>query len=276
MNAPITRKVTVRPSVPHDREPDTRTGSRPRRAPRHRPTSGLLALISAAAVLGGLTACTSAPEALTTPCGVVIDGSGSGDATKNGFNAEAKLKAELLPFLEDQECGTVDFAPITYTSQISSCKVDRVDLDPPHKETTDQDSQRERARVRAAGEALEELKCARRERPGSDVWGALDRIASVMPSDGPDAKLLVVSDFEQADPEFSLGKADLTTPESRDKVIDSLVKERGVPAVKGMTVYTVGFGMKFGDRPSEYEDFEAFWNEVLEGRAKADVDNSYE
>ncbi|GAA3958959.1 hypothetical protein GCM10022384_09780 [Streptomyces marokkonensis] len=245
---------------------------RPRPPRRGRP----LALIPAAALVAALASCTSQSEALTTPCGVVVDGSGSAAATKNGFDAEAKLKDELLPFLEEQKCGTVDFAPITYTSQISSCKVDRVDLDPPHDETTDQESQRSKARAGAAGQALKELECAMKERPGSDVWGALDRIASVMPSDGPKAKLLVVSDFEQSDPEFSIGDADLTTEAGRDKAISSLVKERGLPAINGMDVYPVGFGMKYGDRASEFEGFETFWMEVLEERAKADVHNEYQ
>ncbi|MCW5254304.1 hypothetical protein [Streptomyces sp. SHP 1-2] len=244
--------------------------------PRGPRAGRLLALISTAAVLAGLAACSEQPKAFDTPCGVVIDGSGSGDATKDGFNAEAKLKSELLPFLKEQECSTVDFAPITYTSQISSCKVGRIDLDPAHDATTDQEAQRRKARLRASEEAMKELRCARKERPGSDVWGALDRIGSAMPSGGPAAKLLVISDFDQSDPEFRLGRTDLTGEATRKKAIDSLVEGRGLPAIKGMTVYTVGFGMKYGDRPSAYRDFKAFWTDALEGRAKADVDNRYE
>ncbi|WP_234328197.1 hypothetical protein [Streptomyces sp. NRRL S-37] len=231
-------------------------------------------LVPAAGLLAALVSCTSQPDPLTTPCGVVVDGSGSGAATAKGFDAEAKLKNSLMPFLEEQQCGTVEFAPITRSSKSSSCQVAEVDLDPPGSETTDQESARAASRVVAGKKALEELECARTQN-GSDVWGALDRISEMMPGDGPDAKLLVVSDFDQADKEFRISRSDLSTARKRETVIDTLVEQRGLPGLKGMHVYPVGLGMQYNGRPSESEDFEAFWAQMLEGRAQAHVHYDY-
>ncbi|MFD6421106.1 hypothetical protein [Streptomyces sp. NPDC060198] len=230
--------------------------------------------LTALGLLTTLVSCTSPPAPLTTACGVVVDGSGSGASSNEGFDAEGKLKATLLTFLDDEGCGTVDFAPITRASQSSSCRVEGVDLDPPHKETTDQESQRRKARNVAAGRSLEELKCARSQN-GSDVWGALDRIATTLPPDSSGAKLLVVSDFAQADPDFVLSMPKIASEEQRTEAVDSLVAERGVPGIKGMNVYPVGFGMQFKAKPGQFEDFEAFWLEILEGRAKAHVHTDY-
>ncbi|MBA2807786.1 hypothetical protein E0500_010280 [Streptomyces sp. KM273126] len=263
MSSSTTRKVTVQSSAPL--------------CPRGSRAGRLLGLLSPAVLLTGLVSCSQPAKALTTPCGVVVDGSGSGNPTKDGFDAKAKLQDALIPFLKDQECGSVDFAPITSTSQSSSCKVEQVDLDPPHGATTDQDKQREQARLLAAKQALKELDCARDDRPGSDVWGGLDRIASKMPTDGPGARLLVVSDFEQADPDFSLGRGgNIATEAKRAQTIDSLVNERGLPGIKGMEVFPVGYGMKYANKPSQQKQFEAFWTEVLEGRAKAHVNTKYQ
>ncbi|MFI1728814.1 hypothetical protein ACH40E_06145 [Streptomyces acidicola] len=247
----------------HRSVPDGRRASGLRRAAALAPAMGLLA---------ALVSCTSQPDPLTTPCGVVVDGSGSG--SEKGFDAEAKLKGSLMPFLEEQKCGTVEFAPITRSSKASPCQVAEVDLDPPGSETSNQDSARAKARGVAGKKALEELECARTQ-DGSDVWGALDRISEAMPGDGPDAKLLVVSDFAQTDKEFRLSRADLSTAQKRDETVDTLVKQRGMPGLKGMHVYPVGLGMQYDGRPSESEDFEAFWAEMLEGRAKARVHYDY-
>ncbi|WP_225827540.1 hypothetical protein [Streptomyces naphthomycinicus] len=224
--------------------------------------------------LSALVSCTKQEAALTTPCGVVVDGSGSAAAVKEGFDSEAKLKDSLVEFLTDQKCGTVDYAPITRSSRSSSCRQRQVDLDPPHDANTDQKVQRADAQHDAAVAALAELKCARTQN-GSDVWGALARIGEAVPDDGDTPKLLVVSDFAQADPEFLLSHQDLTTEGRRSKVIDSLVKKRGLPGIEGMDVFPVGLGMQYGRKPSEADDFESFWVQALEGRAKAHVDNEY-
>ncbi|TXS81244.1 hypothetical protein EAO76_00260, partial [Streptomyces sp. sk2.1] len=41
-----------------------------------------------------------------TPCGTHRGGG-------RGFDAEAKLKSTLVPFLTDRSCGTLAFAPVT-------------------------------------------------------------------------------------------------------------------------------------------------------------------
>ncbi|WEO94402.1 hypothetical protein A6P39_010510 [Streptomyces sp. FXJ1.172] len=224
--------------------------------------------------LSALVSCTKQEAALTTPCGVVVDGSGSAAATRQGFNSEAKLKDSLVEFLTDQKCKTVDFAPITRSSRSSSCRQEQVDLDPPHDANTDQKVQRANALRSAAVAALAELKCARTQN-GSDVWGGLARIAETVPHTGKAPRLLVVSDFDQADPEFALSRQDITTEAARAKVIDSLVQKRGLPGIKGMDVFPVGLGMQYGADPSEAANFESFWVQALEGRAGAHVDNHY-
>ncbi|AKN73883.1 hypothetical protein QR97_32900 [Streptomyces sp. PBH53] len=234
----------------------------------------LAVVVPLVCALAALVSCTKQEEALTTPCGVVVDGSGSAAAVKQGFDSEEKLKHSLVEFLTDQKCGTVDFAPITRSSRSSSCRQDQVDLDPPHDANTDQKVQRADARRAAALAALAELKCARTQN-GSDVWGALARIGETVPDDGGTPKLLVVSDFDQSDPEFVLSRQDLSTEAERAKVIDSLVRKRGLPGIKGMEVFPVGLGMQYSAKPSEADDFQAFWVEVLEGRAEAHVDNQY-
>ncbi|MFI6348424.1 hypothetical protein [Streptomyces sp. NPDC050560] len=220
-----------------------------------------------------VVSCSKQEDSLDTPCGVVVDGSGSAAAVKEGFDSEAKLKDTLVDFLTGQKCGTLDFAPVTRSSRSSSCRQDRVDLDPPHEATTDQKALRARARQTAAVAALAELKCARTQN-GSDVWGALARIGETVPSD-PTPKLLVVSDFDQADPEFALSHHDLSTKAARTDVVDTLVRARGLPGIKGMDVLPVGLGMQYKAKPSEADDFDSFWTEALEGRAEAHVDNAY-
>ncbi|MFI2203159.1 hypothetical protein ACH47Z_20705 [Streptomyces sp. NPDC020192] len=247
-----------------------RTGHRsPARAARR-----IAVVVPLVCALASLVSCTKQEEALTTPCGVVVDGSGSAAADKKGFDSEAKLKDTLVEFLTDQKCGTVDYAPITWSSRSSSCRQDQVDLDPPHDANTDQKVQRANALKQAAVAALAELKCARTEN-GSDVWGALARIGEAVPDKGGTPKLLVVSDFDQADREFALSRVDITTQAKRAEVIDSLVKSRGLPGIKGMDVFPVGLGMQYWANPSEAGNFESFWTEALEGRAKAHVDNQY-
>lgn len=244
----------------------------PRRSPL-RAARRIALVVPLVCVLSSLVSCTKQEEPLTTPCGVVVDGSGSAAANKAGFDSEAKLKDSLVEFLTDQKCKTVDFAPITRSSRSSSCRQEQVDLDPPHDANTDQKVQRANALNGAAVAALAELKCARTQN-GSDVWGGLARIAEAVPHHGT-PKLLVVSDFDQADPEFALSRQDITTRAKRAEVVDTLVKQRGLPGIEGMDVFPVGLGMQYGANPSEAANFESFWVEALEGRAKAHVDNHY-
>ncbi|MFF9573337.1 hypothetical protein [Streptomyces sp. NPDC014685] len=265
-------------NVPHPPgRPPVAAISPPRRSGRFRRTARALALAASLAVsFAAVTGCTASAEADAprTPCGLVIDGSGSGAAGGRGFDAEAKLKSTLVPFLTDRDCGTLAFAPVTRSSQTSSCRVGDVDLDPPADETTDRDRLRRSARILAVRGALTMLECARTQ-GGSDVLGALARIGEAMPSGEETPSLLVVSDFEQADKEFTLRVSEIGTEESRERAVDTLLGARGVPGIAGMDVYPVGYGMRHDARPSEYRPFDAFWSEILSRRAKAHVHDDY-
>lgn len=234
----------------------------------------LAAALPLAALLATVGCATEKPEALKTPCAVVLDGSGSGSAAE-GFDAKAKLDATIVPFMKKQGCRTMAYAPITRSSKASRCQVNDVDLDPPAQSTDDVAAIRQEAMVKAVLGARAMLKCAKETDSGSDILGGLARAASAIPSGGSPAALLVVSDFEQADPEFWLSPASIATPEARQGTVEKLVGPRGVPDLSGMDVYPVGYGMSRRANPSEYEPFDAFWTEIMERRGKARVHDDY-
>ncbi|MFF0427881.1 hypothetical protein ACFYUJ_26120 [Streptomyces sp. NPDC004520] len=243
--------------------------------PRARRLARLLAALPLAAVLLGAAGCSSAkPATLDAACAVVLDGSGSGSA-KKGFDAKAKLDATIVPFMKDQHCGTLAYAPITASSKASPCHVNDVDLDPPTQSTDDVEAIRQQSRVQAVREAYKMLTCAQKTNGGSDILGGIARAAEALPSGSGRRALLVVSDFEQFDPEFSLTAKSIATPDARTKSIDKLMESRGVPPLSGMDVYPVGYGMNRQAKPSEFEPFDAFWTEILTGRGKARVHDDY-
>ncbi|MFE0043007.1 hypothetical protein [Streptomyces albireticuli] len=254
--------MTSHPTPPRAHSPRVRRPARP------------VAALTLAALLTAVGCSTEKPEALKTPCAAVLDGSGSGSA-KDGFDAKAKLDATIVPFMKKQGCATMAFAPITRASKASRCRVGDVDLDPPAKSTDDVAAIRQEAMVRAVAGARTMLKCAQETESGSDILGGLARAAEAMPSGGGRAALLVVSDFEQADPEFSLTPDSISTPAARKSAVEELIGPRGVPKLSGMDVYPVGYGMSREAKPSEYEPFDAFWTEIMEGRAKARVHDDY-
>ncbi|MDT0318975.1 hypothetical protein [Streptomyces millisiae] len=253
------------------------TGSRRRALGAALPAATL-----AAALVVGTTGCGAIGEALGTSvdrysaaCAVVVDGSGSGDPAPEGFDAEVKLHTTLPDFLADLECGTLAFAPITSASQFSSCQAEEVELDPEGDPTLDREEVRAAQRAVAEGVATELLDCARTTQPGSDVLGALNRVSGSAPGDGEAFHILVVSDFIQSDVGSGLDEQDLTTPESRAAVIDGLAEQGRLPRLADAVVYPAGYGMRFSRQPADYADFDAFWTELLEGRADADVDDTY-
>ncbi|MER7764027.1 hypothetical protein [Streptomyces sp. NPDC097619] len=242
-----------------------------RAARRFRP----LTLLPAALLLPLLTTgCSEPPEALETPCSVVVDGSGSGSPDK-GFDAKAKLDATIVLFLKDRDCGKVSFAPITRSSLASPCRVDDVDLDPPTRSTDDVPAIRERALGKAVRAGRSLLECAQRTQPGSDVLGGITRAAQGLPAGSGRPALLVVSDFEQADPEFSLTPKSIADPAERGRAVEKLLGSRGTPPLEGTDVYPVGYGMSRWAKPSAYEPFDAFWTEILERRSKARVHDDF-
>ncbi|KAK1180388.1 hypothetical protein B7755_020910 [Streptomyces sp. NBS 14/10] len=248
-----------------------------RRAPRRALTAALVLTIAATAA----TACdavSNEPKRYSQACGVVVDGSGSAAANKTGFDAEAKLKATLNTFLSDNKCRKTSFAPITKVSQASKCQVSPLDLDPDTSKTADRDRTRKAMRAVALSSALKLLRCAQDEEPGSDVLGGLSRIALTKTSGGGDDDsfdVLVVSDFDQGDPDFRLGRQDLSTAASRAKTIDAFLKSHHEPELSGADIYPVGYGMKYHTDTSRYDQFNSFWTELLEGRVKAHVHTTY-
>lgn len=210
----------------------------------------------------------SEPARYTAACGVVLDGSGSGTV----FDAEAKLKSSLDRFLRDRQCKTLAFAPITVNSGASRCTVGTLDLDPDADATVDRDALHQEERAQALKDAETMLHCASVTNPGSDVYGALVRIASAEPAP---KYILVDSDFVQADQRMWLGGENLSSAASRSAVIDRLTAS-GLPALSGDTVYPTGFGMSLNDNPDQYQDFKLFWTDLLQGKAKAHVDFEYQ
>ncbi|MDX3228442.1 hypothetical protein [Streptomyces sp. ME19-01-6] len=247
---------------------------RPRPAPRRALTTALVLALAATAA----TACDAVsgePKRYSQACGVVVDGSGSAAADKTGFDAEAKLKATLNTFLSDNKCRKTSFAPITKVSQASKCQVSPLDLDPDTSKTADRDRTRKAMRAVALSNALKLLRCAQDEEPGSDVLGGLSRIALTKPSDDDSFDVLVVSDFDQGDPDFRLGRQDLSTAASREKTIDAFLKSHHKPELSGADIYPVGYGMKYHTDTSRYDQFNSFWTELLEGRVEAHVHTTY-
>ncbi|MGW6456741.1 hypothetical protein ACWF94_12595 [Streptomyces sp. NPDC055078] len=236
---------------------------------------GLTAAALALAVAATATACSEEPKRYDRACGIVVDGSGSAGSAPGGFDAKAKLKAKLDPFLKDSECRTAYFAPITRVSQASPCQVSPLDLDPDLSDTADRDRTRTSLRAVALSSALKMLTCAQKQEPGSDVIGGLSRIALSKKSPKEAFDVFVVSDFEQNDPDFKMGKQDLTTVASRKTIIDGLLSSHGTPALADARVYPVGYGMRFRTNTARYQQFNAFWTEILEGRVKASVHTTY-
>ncbi|MGW7311463.1 hypothetical protein ACWGI1_38690 [Streptomyces sp. NPDC054835] len=246
---------------------------RPPRA--RRPVRPLAAVLPLAALLIAATGCSSQKaDTLDAACAVVLDGSGSGSAA-HGFDAKAKLDATIVPFMKEQRCRSMAYAPITSSSKASPCHADDVDLDPATESTDDVEAVRHEARVQAVLAAHRMLACASRTDGGSDVLGGIARAAETLDSGGGRKVLLVVSDFEQYDPEFGLTAKSIATPEARGKSVDKLMRSRGVPPITGMDVFPVGYGMNRKAKPSEFEPFDAFWTEILTKRGKARVHDDY-
>ncbi|MFJ6982422.1 MULTISPECIES: hypothetical protein [unclassified Streptomyces] len=261
-----TPTTTTTPITPTVTTPTTR---------RARTASCLLtALLTATPLL--LTACVPEQERLSADCAIVVDGSGSGADTAKGFGAEEKLKSTVPKFLAGEKCRYVSYAPITAASVASSCQVARMDIDPDADKRSDRESLWKQTRVLAEAAARKMLTCARQRQPGSDVLGGLERAAKA-PRDGKGTyHVLVVSDFDQSDPDFRLSKFELETAAQRDTAVDALVAGRGLPELKDTTVHRVGFAMRGGRAsPERVEQMGQFWQQLLEKEVKVGVDDEY-
>ena len=261
-----------------------------RSAPRRRRPPAPARIALAAALVLGVAGCTppwddsDGKASGKVPCGLVVDGSGSGLSDKKGVDVKKKLQDTLVPFLEQQDCASLAYAPVTVSSQTSSCRESTVDLDPkPQSDTDDRDVLRQRARITAINTAVRMLECARTQN-GSDVLGSLTRIAQAVSSGQDGAKggskggasILAVTDFDQADKEFHLSRQPLDTAAQRTQAVEKLLKGRQLPALQGMDLYTVGYGKNPNRKPSAYQGFDLFWTDILTTRAKAHVHHDYE
>lgn len=248
---------------------------RPHR-PRRRSGGRLAAALGATALL--LAACDvpGGSERPPADCAVVVDGSGSGADSDDGFRAKEKLTAALPRFLADKKCKYLSYAPITSASVASSCQVPRIDIDPDADTRAEREGLWTQTRFLAGAGAEKMLDCARKRRPGSDVLGGLDRVAKVPRDGGGTFHVLVISDFDQADPDFKLSKYELDTAARRNEAVDALVTGRGLPELPDTTVYRVGFAMRGGrTTPERVDQMAQFWRQVLEKEVKVDVDDGY-
>ena len=241
-----------------------------------RRTARPAAVLGAAALLLAGCGIADGPERLSADCAVVVDGSGSGADSTEGFRAKEKLKTTLPRFLADKKCKYLSYAPITSASEASSCQVPRIDIDPDSDKRSEREPLWKQYRVLAEAGAEKMLQCARERQPGSDVLGGLTRAAKVPRHGDGTFQVLVISDFEQADPDFKLSKYELETPAQRDTAVKALATGRSMPDLPDTTVYRVGFAMRGGKTtPERIDQMGEFWQQLLEKEVKVDVDDGY-
>lgn len=227
----------------------------------------LAAFLVAALILAvGVTAC-SQPRQLTGSCGVVVDGSQSGNPT-SGFDAQAQLKAHLQDFLASQGCRYVVFAPINGASEASVCSEPMIDMDPAISGNVDMQSVIEAGRAAAQSSAQKELLCAssdpRSIAGASDIFGGLARIDTELRQVQGPYSVLVVSDFINWDSNLRLPNSELATTVGRTSMLRQLAREGLIPDLGGMNVEAAGFGILVSRNPQVYPEFADFWQQFMQ------------
>ncbi|MFI6324077.1 hypothetical protein ACIBG8_41585 [Nonomuraea sp. NPDC050556] len=198
----------------------------------------------------------------TTPCAVVLDGSGSG--TK--LDVEGLMKERLGEFLVDKHCGAVAFAPITGSSGSSKCDIDSVVLDQAHQPGDDVAANRADALDVALEGAATMLACAQKdEYKASDILGGIDRAVGGRPPGDGVYEMLVISDFAQTDATMNLYKEKLDDKQRREELIAELKADARVPNLSGTQITAYGFGKGFSKVPGRTNLLLAFWNELITG-----------
>jgi hypothetical protein len=221
-------------------------------------------LTIAALLMMGVTGCSQ--HRLIGACGVVVDGSGSGNAT-TGFDASGQLHNQLSKFLTTTGCRYVVFAPINGASQQSFCSEPELDMDPDIQGAVDRQTLHQEAFAAAMQRSEAMLKCARSDKRSipnaSDILGGLARIAQERPSVPGPYSVLVVSDFRNWSRSLELSRENLTTQASRTALINKLASEGLVPNFHDAPVYTAGFGVLQSKNPARFPAFRAFWVQFM-------------
>jgi hypothetical protein len=208
----------------------------------------LMMLVATAAVACGT-------EKLTTPCAVVVDGSGSG--TK--FDAAKRLDDTFTKFTSDNKCGTMSFVPIDSAPMASTCYIKDVDIDPDLGGNSDPETVRAGRRKLALDDAHHMLDCAKKNSL-SDVLGGLTRAAGQRPRGKGTYQILVVSDMLQNASGGSLYHTDLSTPAAISKAVQQWAAK--APSLVGadLTITDCGVTMNTG---ADAEHIRSFWTQLL-------------
>jgi hypothetical protein len=222
-------------------------------------------LVVAFTLAAGVAGCGQQPQ-LTGSCGVVVDGSQSGNPTK-GFNAQAQLKAHLEDFLVSTGCRYVAFAPINGASEASVCSEPLLDMDPAVQGNVDMNSVITAGRGAALNRAQSELTCAssdpRSVAGASDIIGGLARIDTELRQVKGPYHVLVVSDFINWDSDLRLPNDGLATAAGRTTMLSQLARKGLVPKLNGMNISAAGFGILVSKNPQVYPEFTAFWQQFM-------------
>lgn len=223
-------------------------------------------LVIALTLTAGVTACSQPPQ-LTGACGVVVDGSQSGNATK-GFDAQAQLNAHLQDFLVSTGCRYAVFAPINGASEASVCSEQMIDMDPSISGNVDMQTVIAGGRAAAQKSAQKELTCASSDQRSisgaSDVIGGLARIDTELRQVKGPYSVLVVSDFINWDSDLRLPNDQLATTAGRTSILSRLARKGLIPDLGGVSVNAAGFGLLVSKNPQVYPEFTDFWQQFMQ------------
>ncbi|MDL4815013.1 hypothetical protein [Actinomadura opuntiae] len=205
----------------------------------------------------GVPGCDPGHDSYSAPCGVVVDGSASGQ----NFDADKRV-TELLPgFLRANKCKTLTYVPLDTDSRGSVCSHKDLDLDPDLGAGTDKEAIRAGRQSRALKDAHAVLACLHAGRPKSDVLGALARAADQRPDGKGTYHVLVVSDMLQTDRTVDLTHADLSTAAKRRAILDGPFKGR-VPDLGGTALEITDRGRTLKDTRQSV-GLNAFWTQLF-------------
>jgi len=222
----------------------------------------------AALAVGALSLTGCSADKLTTPCAVVVDGSGSGAK----FDAATRLKDRLNDFAVEQKCGQLAFVPIDGAPVGSVCTQKTLPMDPDLGGNSDQETVRTGRRTLALTRANAMLECAR-QNPSSDVLGALRRAADQRPPGDGTYQVLVVSDMLQNAGDLSLYKMELGTEAAMTKAVDTVAAQ--APKLAGMRLDITDCGVTLSSSKKAVE-VKTFWTRLFKTAAVGDPEVDFE